>query len=156
MGLTGALTGWAQPDFRVETDRTELLDGHFLRVSFVLENGNNPEFSAPDFGAWTVVGGPSVSTNMSIINGVVRKSQTWTYRLRPPGAGNFYVPPATLTDGDRTWETEPLEIIVAPNPDGVPPPASAAPRRDFGDFFNAPRTTPDPRRTRKKRKIYRI
>ena len=163
IAFLGTATGLrAQTDFRVEVDRTELLDGHFLRVSFVAENAENPDFTAPDFGEWTVVGGPSVSTNMSIINGAVSKSQTWTYRLVAPGPGNFYLPPATLTDGDQVWETEPLEISVAPNPDGIPQPRGATPQRDFfGDFFQerphaTPRPRTDPRKTRKKRKIYRI
>lgn len=111
----------AQEDIRftVEVSTDSILFGNYFQVTFTLENAKGSDFSAPDFTAFHVVSGPNQASSMSIINGEVTQSVSYTYYLEPKDVGNFYILPASVDVGETILETQPVEIMVVPNPEGV-------------------------------------
>ena len=108
------------------------------------------------------MGGASQSTNYQYINGKSSRSNTWTYQLRAKEPGEYYIPPATFTDGESVYETEPVSVTVLPNPEGIPQKNARSSERSRMFDFTPPRNNRPPndqrapRKNQKKRKIYRI
>lgn len=131
----------AQDDtrFTVEVSTDSILFGNYFKVTFTLENAKGGEFSAPDFSEFHVVSGPNRASSMSIINGEVTQSISYSYYLEPKDIGNFYIAPAGIDLGDRILETQAVEILVVPNPEGIKQsPESGIRRDDFNiDGFNS-------------------
>ncbi len=125
--------------FTVEVSTDSVLLGNYFEVKFILENANGQNFEAPAFEQFDVVSGPNFSTSYSMVNGEVTQSMTVTYYLEPKDIGSFYILPASVETDEKVLETTPLEVFVAPNPDGI---QQNQPRRqnDFqfrlGDPFN--------------------
>lgn len=111
----------AQEDIRftVEVSTDSILFGNYFQVTFTLENARGNDFSAPDLTAFHVVSGPNQASSMSIINGEVTQSVSYTYYLEPKDIGNFYILPASVDTGEEVLETQPVEILVVPNPEGI-------------------------------------
>ena len=105
--------------FKVEVSIDSLLMGNYTEVTFTLENAKGSRFQAPDFEGFQVVGGPSQSSSFSMINGAVSQSQSYTYYLEPLEIGNFYIQPANIETDNGILETEPVLVLVVPNPDGI-------------------------------------
>lgn len=153
----------------VEVSTDSLLMDNPLRVTFSVEGASADDFEAPEFEGFRLVGGPSYSTSMSIINGEVNQSASITYYLEPESVGSWFIPPAFLEAEGKILETEPVEILVVPNPEGI---RQELPRRaeswmdrgmefNFDDFFNQPVPVPErpgqPQKSEnKKRKIYKF
>lgn len=112
---------WAQKEtrFTVEVSTDSILFGNYFKVTFSLENAKGGEFSAPDFSEFHVVSGPNRASSMSIINGEVTQSISYSYYLEPKDIGNFYIAPASIQLEDRMLETQAVQIMVVPNPDGI-------------------------------------
>lgn len=105
--------------FTVEVSTDSILFGNYFEVTFTLENAKGGEFSAPDFSEFFVVSGPNQASSMSIMNGKVSQSISYTYYLEPKEVGNFYILPAGINLEDRMLETQPIEVMVVPNPEGI-------------------------------------
>lgn len=147
---------WGQEaKFTVAISVDSLLLGNPTQVTFSLENAQGSNFSPPDFVGFDMVGGPSQSSSFSMINGKVTQSQSFTYYLEPQDVGNYYIQAASIETGEGILETEPVPILVVPNPDGVKQKPKA---KSQGPEFLEPKTpqqTPT-KKSRKKRRIYRI
>ncbi len=103
-----------------DLSKTEVLAGHTVQVSFSLENVQNARFTPPQWPEQVeVVYGPSQSSQVHVINGVVSSKQTWTYGIRVKDAGRVEIPEATFAAGDKIWYTEKKTLTVKPNPDGI-------------------------------------
>lgn len=61
-----------------------------LEVSIRVENAKVKRFNPPNFEGFTVQG-PSTSTSMSIVNGDVSQSSTYTYYLKPQETGQYKI-----------------------------------------------------------------
>jgi hypothetical protein len=107
------------PRFTVSVSSDSVLLGNYFEVKFTVENGRAAGFEAPDFRDFNVIGGPNTSTSMSIINGEVSQSASFTYYLEPMDIGVFTIKPAYLNTGENTLETPPIDIIVVPNPESI-------------------------------------
>ncbi len=159
------LIAWSQePSFTVSVWPDTLLLGNQLQVSFKLENGNSQDFTPPAFEGFSVVAGPNMSSNMIMTNGVVSQSITYSYYLEAKEAGVFFIPPAKIETEEEALFTEPLEVIVLPNPEGIIQKKSGS-TNVFGwdsDFFRMPEfRMPDlPKEKeapkKKKRKTYKL
>lgn len=160
-----SLTAWGQETtFTVSVWPDTLLLGNQLQVSFQLENGNSQDFTPPEFENFSVVAGPNMSSSMMMANGVVNQSVTYSYYLEAKEAGVFFIPPAKIETEAGTLFTEPFEVIVLPNPDGIIQKKSGS-SSSFGwdsDFFRMPELRmPDfPKEKevpkKKKRKTYKL
>ncbi len=159
--LTVAGTAQEEARIRVRTNSDTVLLGNHLTVSFELENAPAQDFQAPLFEQFDIVSGPNMSSSFSMINGEVSQQASYTFYLRPRDAGIFYIEPAAVRIDDETvLETEPVEIIVLPNPEGIiqePEPLNHF-RFQFEDFPPLDKAGPEePKKpSKKKRKTYKI
>jgi hypothetical protein len=73
---------------------------------------NLPEPSLPDFGKFTILGGPSVSSSYQIINFNVKASKTFTYILGPQQVGSYTIPPAIAEFKGKKYQSNEIRITV--------------------------------------------
>ncbi|MCB0579645.1 MAG: BatD family protein [Phaeodactylibacter sp.] len=152
--------------FKVEVSSDSILLGNRFKVSFSLESAGGDNFRPPLFEGFDVVSGPNYASSISMVNGKVSQSVTYTYYLRPRDVGNYYIEPASIAVGEDVLETTPVPVTVVPNPDGViqeqPEERIEMPGFDwnFGEWPSFPRPfqqpdepAPQPKR---KRKTYKI
>jgi hypothetical protein len=72
------------------------------------------EISAPELGNLRVLGGPSLSTQMSIINGAITQTRSYTWVLQALAPGEATVGPvrATLGEQERATSSITLEVVA--------------------------------------------
>lgn len=114
-----AAHGQENARFSVEVSTDSVLFGNYFQVQFTLENAQGTDFQAPDFTEFDIINGPNMSSSMSIMNGKVSQSVSYTYYLKPREIGNYYIHPASIKVGDKVLETNAKEVLVASNPDGI-------------------------------------
>jgi len=105
--------------FSVEVSNDTLLVGNYFELKYTIENGSTNGFEPPKLNIHDIVGGPNTSTSMSIINGEMSQSASYTYYIKPEDIGAYTVPPAYYEEGENILESPPIEVIVLPNPEGV-------------------------------------
>ena len=80
-------------------------------------NSKVDRFEGPDFAGFNVLSGPNSSTSQSyqFINGQVSQSYqlTYTYYLQAAKEGSYTVPPATVTAGGKSYQSNSLVINVS-------------------------------------------
>jgi BatD DUF11 like domain len=142
------------------------LDTKF-KIEFSLENANGSQFTPPNFEDFTIVGGPSTSSNMSIINGTVTQSLSYIYLIKPKKIGNLTVPPATIKVNGEVLKTEKLKIKVeksntedeeeaAIKENERQSPSPNADNNDFFEQFFGRQPVPKKEEAKKKRKTYTL
>ena len=108
-----------QVQFTLSVSSDSVLLGHYLQVSFTLENAQGQDFAGPEFQDFDLLSGPNMSTNVQITNGNMRQTIRYQYYIKPRMEGLYYIEPASIRVGERILETAPLPIKVYPNPDGI-------------------------------------
>jgi hypothetical protein len=136
MGLLlagSAVRAQDQVQFTLSVSSDSVLLGHYLQVSFTLENAQGQDFAGPEFQDFDLLSGPNMSTNVQITNGNMRQTIRYQYYIKPRMEGLYYIEPASIRVGGRLLETAPLPIKVYPNPDGIEQvqPRSAQPSSPF-------------------------
>ncbi|MCY4171203.1 MAG: BatD family protein [Bacteroidetes bacterium] len=87
----------------------------------------------PDAQGLTLISGnPSRSTNMSIINGQVSTSVSYTWHYRPDNEGEAQILETQITVGEQSFTTEPIIITVVPQ--SQRPQTQSRRRSPFGGF----------------------
>ena len=114
-----SVVGQGDANFTVSVSTDSVLLGNYMKVSFKLMNARGNDFMAPAFDGFRVVSGPNVSSSYSMVNGEVAQSVSYNYYLEPVDVGNYYILPASIETTEHILETEPVEILVVPNPDGI-------------------------------------
>ena len=164
VGVFTALRSQKDALFTVEISTDSLLLGNYVEVIFKLENAKGESFTAPNFDEFKVVSGPSISSKYSVLNGDVSQSMSYSYQIKPDEVGNYYISPASIDVEGTVLETNPIEFLVVPNPDGI----IQSPEYQSDDFWGDPfkgfdRTDPqiEPQpipkeKTKKKRKTVKI
>ncbi len=113
--LSGPLCA-QQITFTASTSNAQVALDERFQVSFTIAGGNlrQPgDFRAPNLNAdFLTLMGPSTSQQMSIINGRVSGSFSWTYILQARNVGTYTIPPATITLNGQTLKTNALTIKV--------------------------------------------
>lgn len=138
-GLAGILwmlsLGWssAQITFTARTDQAEITQDQYLELAFVLENAQGNNFSPPRLDDWTIISGPSTSSQMSIVNGVRSSSFSYIYSLAPKRTGTFTIGPANIQVAGKTFSTDPITIRVVKSAAGNNQGISRTPGK--GDLF---------------------
>ena len=122
----------------VQLSSDTILLGNYFELKITVEDANGT-FEAPDLSAFNIVGGPNTASSMTIINGSMTQSQSYSYYLEPKDVGNYTIPPAYLIIDEGQLESAPIDVIVIPNPDGIiqepgRPGNSMDIFRDFGNF----------------------
>ena len=88
-------------------------------VRFVIENNNDVKFIAPHMEMCNIISGPNHSSSFSMINGNVSQSLTISYLVKPEEVGEIEIGSATFSDGENEYVTNPLFLMILPNPDGI-------------------------------------
>ena len=97
---------------RSQVDRSDLNLGQSLNLMIIVDDFKLKNLSFPfDTADYQVVANSS-STSFQIINGVTSQNKTYTFTIIPKHAGSITLPPATMTDGLETAQTEPIIITV--------------------------------------------
>jgi hypothetical protein len=146
---------FAQQDakFKIEVSSDSVLLGNYFEVKFILENESGTQFEPPSFEGFSLVGGPNQSSSFSMVNGKVSQSMAYSYYLEPLDIGNYYIEPASVKVGDKVLETEPKMILVVANPDEVYQSPQSKQKEELNPFYE---TTPVPKKSKKKRKVYKL
>ncbi len=95
-----------------------VLIGNTIIFKVSLENVDG-EIQTPVFDGFEIVSGPNVSQSVSIINGDQTSSKSYSWYLRPIGEGQYFIDPVFVEGDEISLETEPIEINVYPNPEGI-------------------------------------
>ena len=88
-----------------------LINGYF-EVNFTLKNANGTDFAPPSFKDFTILAGPSSSTSMQIINGVVSREMGFSYTLQPTKVGKFTIGSASIRANGKKMTSNTLTIEV--------------------------------------------
>ncbi len=140
----------------VEVSPEMVLMENEFEVSFTIENADIKSFEAPAFKDFNLLGGPMTSSMMQIINGEISSRQTYTYILSPKNPGKFYIEPAfaELKSGG-TLETQPIEIVIKSNPDGIKQDKNRR-QNSMDDMFMKPKYQKPAEKLKPERKTYKI
>ncbi len=120
-------TAQGETRFYTKTDlpetNAEVLVGAPIKVSYILENGqNNGRLIPPDWeAAGFLVLSSSQSSNISIMNGQTTASAAYHFSVTPMEAGPLTIPSVRIKNGDEELSTEPITLEALPNPDGLKP-----------------------------------
>lgn len=151
------------PRFFIQLSSDSVLLGNYVEVRFTLENAKGTDFEAPSFQDFRMLSGPHYTSNFSMINGEVSQTTSFTYQLEPKDIGNFFIEPASIRVQGDVLETEPVELLVVPNPDGIIENPQKGLQFQFEWGRNRSYETPDTLQEKqqqlkfkKKRKVYKI
>jgi len=111
-------------------------DSILLGNVFILEiklSDYEGEIPKPIMSDFDLVSGPNMSSSVSIINGDTQSSKSISYYLKPKDFGSYFIEPMFVETQEGTLETEPIEINVYPNPDGL---IISPEMNTMDDFFN--------------------
>ena len=104
--------------FNVSVSSDSVLIGNYIELKFIVGNLNG-EFEAPPLEGFLIVNGPNHSSSVQVINSSTTTKRSWSYYIEPIEQGQIVIPPAYFVTEEKTYETEPLEINVYPNPEGI-------------------------------------
>ena len=142
-------------EFNVQVSSDTILSGNVLNVVFTANNIAG-QFEGPDMQGLSIISGPNTSTSMSMINGDVSQTATYSYGIICEDIGDVTILSGYLNTGSETLETEPISVLVLPNPEGI----IEQPPSNSGFFeFNFPRTKKPKASSgpkKKKRKLKKI
>jgi BatD DUF11 like domain len=95
----------------VSHDTVGLDDVFSVTFSLVGGEARQPEVT---WGELQLVGGPSTSTQIQMINGSTTRKQTWTYQVKATKKGSLLVPAAKVKIGKVSVESNEILIYVVP------------------------------------------
>lgn len=104
--------------FVTSVDKNPVAVGDQLTLSFTLQNagsGGGKNLKLPNLDNFRIMMGPSTTSNMQYINGVVSSSFTYSYVLQPKNVGKFTIGAATIEVGGKTYSTSPITVDVSRN-----------------------------------------
>ena len=154
-----SITAFTQDaNFTISLSTDSVLMGNYFQVKFTLENASGKNFSAPSFEHFNIVGGPNQSMMTSVVNGEMTQSLSYSFYLEPKDLGNFFIEPASIEANGTLLETQPVELLVFANPDGVKqdPNIREGSQSPSFDFFQKKEKPAPKKKPKKKRKIYKM
>lgn len=130
VGVLSTIVVYAQDiTFEATVDKTRMSYEDVLVLSFVLSGGGldmNVSPELPDLqDNFDILGGPSRSTSISIINGRQSSSLTIQYVLSPKKTGMLEIDSATLQHKKKTFTTKAITVEVLKS---APSPSQGAPQ----------------------------
>lgn len=114
--LTFLFTGYfatAQVRFSASIAPNTIGKNEYAQLKFIVENaGEVQQIDPPRLKDFTIIGGPSQESGMSMVNGNVKKYIALSYIIRPRGAGSFVIPPATATADGAVYKSNAVSVKV--------------------------------------------
>ncbi|KAA3635694.1 MAG: hypothetical protein DWQ02_09445 [Bacteroidetes bacterium] len=117
-----SLSGYSQSDevlFSVSASADSIYFGNKFKITFTLENGQGDNFLQPEFRDFKMASGQMTTSKMSVINGEMSQSSSYSFYLEPKEIGRYFIEPASIEVDGEIFETEPYEIFIMANPDGI-------------------------------------
>lgn len=111
----GGVSEAEQVAFRAEVDSTTVGVEDTFAFVITIEGRSidlEGEISTPELSNLEIVGGPSVSTRVSFINGAISQSRQYTLFLRPLAVGPARIGPVHATLGGTERSTNPITLDV--------------------------------------------
>ncbi|NNE25549.1 MAG: hypothetical protein HKN09_01780 [Saprospiraceae bacterium] len=110
--------GLSAQSFSAEVSSDSILLGNYIELRFKIENLEG-EFEVPDLSDFMLLAGPNMSSSFQLLNGEMSSSKTYSYYIQPNDLGEYFIGPAYIVTGDKTYETKPVKISVYPNPQNI-------------------------------------
>jgi BatD DUF11 like domain len=106
--LVAAASGFS---VRSEVDARKIGAQDQLQLTVTVEGSGGPdEIGLPPLTNLEVVGGPFQSTQISVVNGRMSQSRSYTYVLQPRGVGKAEI--GAVTAGDQAAPAIPIEVVA--------------------------------------------
>lgn len=114
-------SSFSQVKFYATTDVSKVEKDQVFQISYVLENAEIKEIILPGFTNFEILGNPSTSSEMSIINGVSKSKMVYTYRINAKKAGKFKIASAKVitTKNKKLISNELIVEVIPPNTKNV-------------------------------------
>jgi hypothetical protein len=155
-----------QPTFIATLDHDTVGIEDLVSVTFTLLDGDARQVEPFFDDQWVaVVGGPSVSSHMSVVNGTVSRKKTWIYTLRPRQLADFAdIGYAAVTINGEIIESNHVALTVVEGSYILPQPVQTQmddffnrpfPQFSFPDFWGMPQQSPR-QQEKPKRPTYRL
>lgn len=109
--LAIAFQGNAQK-FVAQASKTKVAAGETFQITYIL-NASGGGFKAPPLFDFEVYGGPNQSQSVSIVNGNMTQTISWSFILAAKKEGKFTIAPATVNSGGTKLESNSLTIEVS-------------------------------------------
>jgi hypothetical protein len=120
--ILAAASVFAQKAVRMNVSATDMFRTDSFELEIKLENFDSEvSVQYPAFTDLTRLSGPFQSSSTSIINGSVTKSVSLSYQFSPKRTGKIVIEPVSVTEGGKTYRSEPVTITVydqGQNPSG--------------------------------------
>ncbi|MGB0861589.1 MAG: BatD family protein [Saprospiraceae bacterium] len=84
----------------------------YIKISFVVQNAQNVDFTAPAFKDFAEATSSGTSTNVSFINGQMTQSMSYNYILTHFGKGTYVIEPAIIEVEGEVYQSDILEVTV--------------------------------------------
>ncbi len=97
--------------FTAQVSKSKLAVGETFQITYSL-NTNGSGFKAPPLFDFDVYGGPNQSQSVSIVNGNMSQTISWSFILAPKKEGKFTIAPATINVGGDKIESNSIAIEV--------------------------------------------
>lgn len=97
--------------FTTYVSQNPVPEGEMFNVTFVIK-AEGQKFEAPKFKNFTVVSGPSTSSEFSFVNGRTSRQMKYTYTLRADKKGTYNIDPATIVVDGNTIKSNNVSVNV--------------------------------------------
>jgi len=103
---------YTQVTFTASADAKQVLEGGYIDVSFTLNNAEGGSFRPPSFKGFTVVSGPSQSSQMTIVNGKMTRKITYGYSLVAEKVGKYTIGSGSIKVKGKTLKSRAIQVEV--------------------------------------------
>ncbi len=120
--LVHSVTSYGQQTdfFEAEAFPDTVLMGNFFSVFFNYTFEAVESFQEPEFKSFSVVEGPNEVGGADMMGSdVIQEFYGVEFVLTPLSPGEFFIQPATLKVDGVVYKTDPIKILVLPNPEGI-------------------------------------
>ncbi len=93
-------------------DRNTLAAGERLSVTFEIKGGSGRKFKAPPFEGFNLLSGPNQSSNVTMINGQVSQTISYSYVLQATQQGKYTIKPASVEINGKTFRSKAISVTV--------------------------------------------
>ncbi|MEN8193477.1 MAG: BatD family protein [Bacteroidota bacterium] len=101
--------------FELTADKTTVNQNQRFQVYFTFEGGDGSNlkgFRPPNFNNFKIVSGPNQSSSISMINGKVSSTITYSYIVVAPNTGKFTIDKATVQLQGKEYQSNTLSLSV--------------------------------------------
>ncbi len=104
--------GFGQVSFKASASKAKVNIDQTFQIFFKVENADAQNFQAPKLSDFNVLGGPNQSNSMSLVNGKMARSVTFSYYLQPKKEGKFTIDGAKINANGTQLTSNKITIEV--------------------------------------------